>query len=122
MIPNTDWLTLDEMITTAHAVLAPELWDYVVGGVESETTLRRNRLALDSLALVPRVLRDVSAIDLSTSLLGLKLAMPIAPAPYCIRRARWRRRGPRPPAAPPASSAFCRSRAWRPRRPRQGRS
>jgi isopentenyl diphosphate isomerase/L-lactate dehydrogenase-like FMN-dependent dehydrogenase len=81
MLNESDWLTLDEMITAAHAALRPELWDYVVGGVESETTLRRNRFALDSLALIPRILRDVSKIDLSTTLLGRPLAMPIALAP-----------------------------------------
>ena len=49
--------------------LAPGPWDYLVGGTETETTLRRNRLGIDSLAFRPRVLRDVSRIDTGVHLL-----------------------------------------------------
>jgi glycolate oxidase len=56
-------------------------WDYLVGGVESETTMRRNRLALDRLALRPRALLDVSKIDPSTTLLGHRLRSPVILAP-----------------------------------------
>src|SRR5208282_5194718 len=56
-------------------------WDYIVGGTESETTLRRNRLALDSLAFRPRVLRDVSRVDASVERLGRKLRLPVMLAP-----------------------------------------
>jgi glycolate oxidase len=44
-------------------------------------TLRRNRLALDTLALRPRVLRDVSHVDVSTAAFGRKLRLPILFAP-----------------------------------------
>jgi glycolate oxidase len=43
--------------------------------------LKRNRLALDSLALRPRVLRDVSAIDASAKLFGMKARLPLVLAP-----------------------------------------
>jgi glycolate oxidase len=43
--------------------------------------VRRNRLAIDSLAFRPRVLRDVNATDTGTTFLGRKLTVPIALAP-----------------------------------------
>ena len=56
-------------------------WDYLVGGSESETTLRRNRLAFDRIAFRPRILVDVSHIDTSTTFLGQKLRIPAILAP-----------------------------------------
>ena len=52
-----------------------------MGGAETETTLRRNRQALDSLAFRPRVLRDVSCASARGSLLGLDLRIPLMLAP-----------------------------------------
>jgi isopentenyl diphosphate isomerase/L-lactate dehydrogenase-like FMN-dependent dehydrogenase len=76
-----EFLTLQEMALAARRRLAPEVWDYLSGGSESETTLARNRQALDSLAFRPRVLRDVSAVTLSSSLLGQPLSLPVILAP-----------------------------------------
>jgi glycolate oxidase len=73
--------TLHEMVATARANLSDEHWDYLVGGADTETSLKRNRMALDCLAFRPRVLNDVSEIDLSTTFLGASLSMPIALAP-----------------------------------------
>lgn len=57
------------------------LFDYIDGGSYGEVTLRRNVADLAGVALRQRVLRDVSAIDLSTEILGQKLAMPVALGP-----------------------------------------
>lgn len=57
------------------------LFDYIDGGSYSETTLRRNVSDLQDIALRQRVLRDVSNIDLSTTLFGQKSALPVALAP-----------------------------------------
>ncbi len=57
------------------------LFDYVDGGAYGEVTLRRNVADLAEVALRQRVLRDVSAIDLSTELFGQPMAMPVALAP-----------------------------------------
>src|SRR5438309_2073703 len=73
--------TLHEIVKAARATLAPGPWDYLVGGAETETTLRRNRLALDSLAFRPRVLRDVSKIDIASSLFGRPMRIPVMIAP-----------------------------------------
>ena len=76
-----EFLTLHEIVAAAQKNLSEEIWDYLVGGTETETTVRRNRMALDSIAFRPRVLRDVSTIDVSGTLLGQQIRLPIALAP-----------------------------------------
>ena len=49
--------------------------------VNVTTTLKRNRLGLDSIAFRPRVCRDVTAIDCASELLGQKLRLPVCIAP-----------------------------------------
>jgi glycolate oxidase len=75
------FLTLQEIVAAARANLAPGPWGYLIGGAETETTVRRNRLALDSLAFRPRVLRDVSAVDPQATFLGRKVRLPVMIAP-----------------------------------------
>jgi glycolate oxidase len=72
---------LHEFVKVARQNLDRNNWDYLIGGSESETTLARNRLALDSLGFRPRVLRDVSNVDCSRSLFGKKLRLPVLCAP-----------------------------------------
>ena len=60
---TVDFQTLHEIVAKARQNLNQNDWDYIVGATETETTLRRNRLALDQIAFRPRVLRDVSRID-----------------------------------------------------------
>ena len=57
------------------------LFEYIDGGSYAEVTLRRNVADLEAVALRQRVLRDVSAIDLSTNLFGQDMRLPIALAP-----------------------------------------
>jgi glycolate oxidase len=76
-----DFVSTEEIIQLARRRVHQGVWDYLVGGSESETTLRRNRLAFDRLAFRPRVLRDVSSIDTSTTFLGHKLRIPAMLAP-----------------------------------------
>ena len=76
-----EFLNLHEIIAKARQNLNQNDWDYIVGGTETETTLRRNRLALDSIAFRPRVLRDVSRIDASVSQLERRLRLPVVLAP-----------------------------------------
>ena len=72
---------LHEFVKVARQNLDRNNWDYLIGGSESETTLARNRLALDSLGFRPRVLRDVSNVDCSRTLFGKKLRLPVLCAP-----------------------------------------
>src|SRR5918995_1968895 len=73
--------TLQEIVAAAHSNLAPGPWSYLLGGAETETTVRRNRHALDSLAFRPRVLRDVSRIDSTWKFLGQPVRLPVLLAP-----------------------------------------
>src|SRR5437773_851055 len=73
--------TLHEIVRAARNNLAPGAWDYLMGGEETETTLKRNRLALDSIAFRPRVLRDVSEIYTTSTLFGRPVRLPLMLAP-----------------------------------------
>ena len=73
--------TNEEIVQAARRNLAQGPWDYLSGGTESETTMRRNRLAFDRIAFRPRVLVDVSTIDRSSTLLGHNLRIPVLLAP-----------------------------------------
>jgi glycolate oxidase len=72
---------LHEFVKVARQNLDRNNWDYLIGGSESETTLARNRLALDMIGFRPRVLRDVSNVDCSRELFGKKLRIPVLCAP-----------------------------------------
>ena len=77
----SDFLNLHEIVAKARQNLNQNDWDYIVGGCETETTLRRNRMALDSIAFRPRVLRDVSKVDASVTQFGRTLRLPVVFAP-----------------------------------------
>ena len=76
-----EFLTLQEVVAAARRNLQPGPWAYLVGGAETETTVRRNRHALDSIAFRPRVLRDVSRVDTSGKYFKEKVRLPILLAP-----------------------------------------
>jgi len=76
-----DYVCNQEIIMAARRKLSHIAWSYLSGGAESETTMRRNRLGLDCLAFRPRVLRDVSKVVTSTSLLGHPLRIPVVLPP-----------------------------------------
>lgn len=69
------------IVEAAHRAWSGTVWDFVAGAALTETTLRRNRYALDSYAFLPRILRDVSKIDTSVSVLGHRLRIPVIVAP-----------------------------------------
>lgn len=76
-----DFPTLQDLVWAARQKLPRAVWEFVTYGSETETTLRRNRQSLDSLAFLPRIMRDVSDVDPASSLLGIKLRMPVMLAP-----------------------------------------
>jgi isopentenyl diphosphate isomerase/L-lactate dehydrogenase-like FMN-dependent dehydrogenase len=73
--------TLHEFVKAARLKLSSERWDYVVGAAETETTLKRNRYAIDSIAFRPRVLRDISGVECSGTVMGKKARLPVMLAP-----------------------------------------
>ena len=76
-----EFQNLHEFVRKARANLNQNAWDYIVGAAETETTLRRNRMALDEIAFRPRVLRNVAKVDASVELFGRKLRLPVVLAP-----------------------------------------
>ncbi len=72
-----DFENLHEIVKQAQQNLTKNDWDYLIGGSETETTVRRNRQALDALALRPQVLTDVSRVNLEGKLLGHPLRIPV---------------------------------------------
>ncbi|HSB61085.1 MAG TPA: alpha-hydroxy acid oxidase [Vicinamibacteria bacterium] len=75
------FVTLPEIRRAARRALPREAWNFGAGGAETEATLRRNRRHIHRLAIQQHVLVDVREIDLSTTLLGVKLSSPVAVAP-----------------------------------------
>ena len=76
-----EFLTLQEIYQAARRNLPPGPWSYLMGGAETETTVLRNRRALDEIAFRPRVLRDVSRIDSTAKFLGQPVRLPVMVAP-----------------------------------------
>jgi L-lactate dehydrogenase (cytochrome) len=70
----------------ARARLPRGVFDYVDGAAEDEVTMRRNAAAFRHVQFRPRVLRDVSKVDTSTTLLGKPLQYPLVLAPTGFTR------------------------------------
>jgi isopentenyl diphosphate isomerase/L-lactate dehydrogenase-like FMN-dependent dehydrogenase len=80
-VDTTELLTTTELIALAKRRLPPEKWEFIVGGAETETTMARNRHALDAIAFRPRVLRNVEHASPATTFLGRKQRLPVLLAP-----------------------------------------
>ena len=81
MSTDAEPINLFEFETVAKERLPKEEYDYIAGGATDEVSVERNRRAYESWAFRPRVLRDVSALDLSTTVLGTKVSLPVLIAP-----------------------------------------
>jgi 4-hydroxymandelate oxidase len=75
-----------ELEGLAREKLSREAYDYYAGGAHDEVTLRENRAAYDRVSLAYRVLMDVSRRDLTTSVLGQPVSMPVLVAPTAFHR------------------------------------
>ncbi len=76
-----EFLTLHEIAKRARNNLDKNTWDYLIGGSDTESAIRRNRYGLDSWVFRPRILNDVSSVRASTELLGSDLRIPVLMAP-----------------------------------------
>jgi L-lactate dehydrogenase (cytochrome) len=72
---------IQDLRREARRFLPRAVFDFVDGAAQDERTVRRNNEAFGDFDLLPRVLRDVGEVDLSTELLGCPSALPIALAP-----------------------------------------
>lgn len=70
----------------ARQKLSLPFYDYIAGGADDEVTVRRNREAFKRIELRPRALVDVSNVDLRTSILAQKIALPILIGPVAVQR------------------------------------
>ncbi|MEZ5559436.1 MAG: alpha-hydroxy acid oxidase [Pseudomonadales bacterium] len=71
------FLTLQQIVRAGRTNLDRNSWDYLIGGADSESALKRNRFGIDSWVYRPRILNDVSDVRASTSLLGVPLRIPV---------------------------------------------
>jgi isopentenyl diphosphate isomerase/L-lactate dehydrogenase-like FMN-dependent dehydrogenase len=78
---SEELMTTTELVARAKQRLPGAAWDFIVGGAETETTIIRNRHALDSIAFRPRVLRDVENASPATTFLGMTHRLPVLLAP-----------------------------------------
>src|SRR5215211_6599477 len=90
-------INLADIEALARAKLAGSTtWDYYEGGAEDEYTVAENCAAFRRIKLRPRVLVDVAARDLSTEILGQRIALPVLLGPTTYQR--LAHRTPRSPA------------------------
>jgi len=79
--PIDDLVNVFEFEPIMKARIPKQAYDYVAGGVDQEWSLRHNREAFDKITLRPRMLVNVSNLDLSTTLFGDKINFPILICP-----------------------------------------
>lgn len=77
-------INLAEYEFAAKQKLSPAAYGYYGGGASDNITLYDNRRAYDDIKILPHVLRDVSQRDLSTTILGQKIELPVVIAPMAM--------------------------------------
>ena len=82
----SDCVTIDDWEALAKTRLSAMAYDYYRSGADEEHSLRRNREAYAQYELWYRTLVDVSAPDITTTVLGADLATPILVAPTAYHR------------------------------------
>lgn len=82
----TDCHNFHDFRRLAQARLPSPIFNYIDGGADDEVTLRRNTDAFNAVDLVPNVLRGVETVDLSVTVMGQKLALPVYLSPTALQR------------------------------------
>jgi L-lactate dehydrogenase (cytochrome) len=72
--------------TLAKRRLPAPIFNYIDGAADDEVTLRKNTASFNRCDLVPNILRGVQTIDLSVTVMGQKLAMPVYCSPTALQR------------------------------------
>jgi L-lactate dehydrogenase (cytochrome) len=72
--------------TLAKQRLPSPIFNYIDGAAEDETAYRQNTASFERCDLVPNVLRGVETVDMSVTVLGQKLAMPVYCSPTALQR------------------------------------
>ncbi|MEY2475828.1 MAG: 4-hydroxymandelate oxidase [Actinomycetota bacterium] len=79
-------MDLDALEAEARSLLSGPTYDYLAGGAGDELTLEDNVAAWDRIRLRPRVLRDVSTVDTTTTVLGTPVRSPVLVAPTAFHK------------------------------------
>ncbi|KAK9030929.1 hypothetical protein V6N11_032332 [Hibiscus sabdariffa] len=79
-------VNVNEFRELARRALPKMFYDFYAGGAEDQHTLKENEEAFHRIIIRPRILRDVSAIDLSTTVLGYNISMPVMIAPTSMQK------------------------------------
>lgn len=82
----TDCHNFHDFRRLAQRRLPGPIFNYIDGGADDEVTLRRNTAAFETVDLIPNVLRGVSDVDLSVTVMGQKLALPVYLSPTALQR------------------------------------
>lgn len=77
---------MTEYEAIAKQKLPKMVFDYYASGAEDQWTLYQNRHAFSQILFRPRILIDVSKIDMTTTVLGFKISMPIMIAPTAMQK------------------------------------
>ncbi|PIA41636.1 hypothetical protein AQUCO_02200221v1 [Aquilegia coerulea] len=77
---------VEEYEPLAKQRLPKMVYDYYASGAEDQWTLRENRNSFARIQFRPRILIDVTSIDMSTTVLGYKISMPIMVAPTAMQK------------------------------------
>jgi L-lactate dehydrogenase (cytochrome) len=78
--------TIDDLRKIAKRRTPQAPFDYTDGGADAELTMNRAREVFNQIEWRPRILRDVSSVDLSSEILGTKMALPFGIAPTGFTR------------------------------------
>jgi L-lactate dehydrogenase (cytochrome) len=70
----------------ARRRLPRPIFDYIAGGADDEATLRQNTASFERCDLVPNVLRGVESLDISVTVMGQRLAIPVYCSPTALQR------------------------------------
>lgn len=84
-------LNVEDMRLAARRKLPRAIFDFIDGAAEDEVSRRRNRSQFEGWELVPRVLNDVGAIDLSVDILGSRYDAPFGIGPTGLAGLAWPR-------------------------------
>jgi L-lactate dehydrogenase (cytochrome) len=82
----TDCHNFQDFRRLAQRRLPGPLFNYIDGAADDEVTYRRNTASFERCDLVPNVLRGVKDIDLSVTVMGQKLALPVYCSPTALQR------------------------------------
>ena len=81
-----DCYNFQDFRSLAKSKIPSPIFNYIDGAADDEVTYRRNTSSYDDVSLIPNVLRGVKDVDISTTIFGKKLDMPVYCSPTAVQR------------------------------------